>query len=185
MPESYPDLPAGRRITGSLLRAMLPLTARKTADTSRAATTTAAPDPHLYFDVAAGGVYTLSGWISYDGPAAADLTLDFSAPAGSQGEWTGWGPGVATVVGASTVPVLTTDTSSPRGYMTRMEPTDVTAARTFGCINVGTPLTVTIWGTLRVGPVGGTYSLDWAQVTSDAGAVTLYADSWLSLRRIA
>jgi hypothetical protein len=51
--EYYPQPLAGQRLRASTLRDMLPKTARKTADTSRSATTTATADPHLTFEVEA------------------------------------------------------------------------------------------------------------------------------------
>lgn len=186
MAEAYPSLAGGQRITAALLRSMLPLTARKTADTSRAATTTATADPHLQFEVEANAVYTMSGWLKYDGPAAADLNLDWSAPSGSLGEWYGWGAGHSPVITFSAAGAAQLDTQGGRGYPVRVETNDVTAARSFGTLGTGiTPLTMILGGCLRVGSTAGTYSLDWAQLVSDASPVTLYTDSWLELRRTA
>ncbi|BCM70850.1 hypothetical protein ACWDUC_14015 [Streptomyces tricolor] len=186
MAEAYPTPLAGQRITATLLRSMQPLVARKTADTQRAATTTTTADPHLTFDVAAGAVYIMDGIIKYDGPAAADLNLDWSAPTGSLGEWYGWGAGHSPVISWNNTPAMVTDSQQARGYPIRTETNDITSARSFGCLGTGgTPLTVALWGTLRVGSTAGTYSLDWAQLVSDATAVTLYTDSWIRLQRIA
>lgn len=186
MAESYPTLFAGQRWTASVAQSMLSVVARKTADTSRAATTTGTADPHLQFTVAANAVYIMDGWIKYDGPAAADLNLDWSAPAGSLGEWYGWGAGHSPVITFSAAGAAQLDTQGGRGYPIRTETNDITAARSFGTLGTGiTPLTLTLGGMLRVGSVGGTYSCDWAQLTSDAAAVTLYTDSWLRLQRIA
>lgn len=186
MVEYYPQPLAGQKITASLLRSMLPLFARKTSDTSRAATTTATADPHLQFEVEANAVYALDGWIKYDGPTAADLNLDFSAPTGTLGEWVGYGVGHSPVVSFNTTPAIVSDSQQARGYPLRVETNDITSARSFGCLGTaGTPLSMVIYGTVRVGSTAGTYSLDWAQFASDATAVTLYTDSWLRLQRIA
>lgn len=186
MAESYPNIPAGTRLTAELLRSMLPVVARKTADTSRAATTTPAADPHLQFEVEAGAVYIMDGWIKYDGPAAADLNVDWTAPSGSLGEWLGWAAGHSPVITFSAAGAVQTDTQGGRGYPVRTETNDIASARSFGCLGTGvTPLTMIVNGTLRVGSTGGTYSCDWAQLTSDASPVTLYTDSWLRLQRIA
>ncbi|WP_406156991.1 hypothetical protein [Streptomyces canus] len=186
MAESYPSIPAGTKLTAALLRSMLPLVARKTADTPRAATTTATADPHLQFDVVANAVYVMDGWIKYDGPSAADLNVDWSAPSGALGEWYCWGAGHSPVVTFSAAGAAQLDTQGGRGYPARMETNDITAARSFGCLGTGiTPLTLTLGGILRVGSTAGTYSCDWAQLVSDASPVTLYTDSWLRLQRIA
>ena len=185
MPEFYPTPLAGQRITASLLRSMLPVTARKTSDTQRSATTTPAADPHLTCEVEANGVYVWDGWVKYDGPVAADIIIDFTVPSGTLGEWVGWGAGITNVVSANGTPTLINDTVSTRGYLVRMEANDVAQSRTFGCLGVGEEMTVLMYGTLRVGSTAGTFSLDWAQSASDATAVTFFTDSWISLRRIA
>lgn len=186
MAEAYPTFLGGQRITAALLRSAQEQVARKTADTPRAATTTASADPHLQFEVVANGVYRWHGWIKYDGPTAADLNLDFSAPAGSFGEWMALGVGHSPVIGASAAPAFLTDTPDARGYLTRFETNDVTSARSYGCLGTGgVPLTMQLNGTLRVGASAGTFSLDWAQFVSNATAVTLYTDSWLSMLRVA
>ena len=186
MAEAYPAFPGGQRITATLLRSSQEQVARKTADTARAAVSTASADPHLQFEVVALGVYRWHGWIKYDGPTAADLNLDFSAPSGSFGEWSAIGVGHSPVIGASSVPALQTDTPDARGYLIRVETNDVTSARSYGTLGTGgVPLTMQLNGMLRVGAVGGTFSLDWAQFASNASPVTLYTDSWLSLLRIA
>lgn len=186
MAEAYPTPLAGQKLTATLLRSMLPQVARKTADTQRSATTTATADPHLQFDVVANAVYIMDGWIKYDGPATADLNLDWTTPAGALGEWTGWGAGHSPVITFSAAGAVQTDTQGGRGYSIRTETNDVASARSFGCLGTGLiPLTLLIAGTLRVGSTGGTYSCDWAQLTSDASPVTLYTDSWLRLQRIA
>jgi hypothetical protein len=186
VPESYPTYAGGQRITASLLRSAQPMLARKTSDTSRSATTTTTADPHLQFDVTAGAVYTWHGWIKYDGPTAADLSLDCSAPSGSLGEWAAIGIGHSPVIGATSAPALQTDTQDARGYLTRFESTDVTSARSYGTLGTGNvPVTTWLYGTLRVGPTSGTWSLDWAQNTSNASPVTLYTDSWLYMLRVA
>lgn len=185
MAEAYPTPLAGQRLTAALLRSMQPQVARKTADTSRAATTTATADPHLQFTLEANAVYVMDGWLKYDGPAAADLNLDWTAPSGTLGEWLGWAAGHSPVITFSAAGAAQLDTQGGRGYPIRTETNDVASARSFGCLGTGiTPLTLILNATLRVGATGGTYSCDWAQLVSDASPVTLYTDSWLRLQRI-
>lgn len=185
MTEAYPTLLAGQRITASLLSSMQSQTARKTADTNRSATTTATADPHLQFTVVANAVYIMDGWIKYDGPTAADLNVDWTAPSGTLGEWAGFGAGHSPVISFNTTPAIVSDSQQGRGYPLRLETNDITQARSYGCLGVGITLTLGIYGTIRVGSTGGTYSLDWAQLASDASATSLYTDSWLRLQRIA
>lgn len=186
MAEAYPTPLAGQTLTASLLRAMQAQVARKTADTSRAATTATSPDPHLQFDVLANAVYVMDGWIKYDSPTASDINIDWSAPSGALGEWTAIGVGHSPVIGASGAPAFLTDTQDARGYLIRLETNDITSARSYGGLGTGNvPLTLHIKGTLRMGSTPGVYSLDWAQLASNATATTVYTDSWLSLLRVA
>lgn len=184
MAEQYPTLAGGQRITGTLLRSMLPQTTRKTADTSRSATTSATADPHLTFDVDASAVYILHGWIKFDADTAADLKVLISAPSGALGEWTALGAG-NNVVGSNATPTLTLNTQGGTGYLIRTESAELGVARTHGGLGAGTVLTLLIEGTVRVGSTSGTVSLDWAQSASSATATTLYTDSWLCMQRIA
>ncbi len=185
MSEFYPIPLAGQRITASLLRSMLPVIARKTADTTRSATTTTTADPHLQFEVVANAVYIMDGWIKYDSATAADFSLDFSAPSGATGEWVGIGTGHSPVISYSGVPALITDTVSSRGYLIRTSSNDVTAALSYGGLGVGNSLTVLINATLRTDVTAGTWSLDWAQSVSDATNTTVFTDSWLRMQRTA
>lgn len=186
MVEYYPQPLAGQRLTASLLRSMLPQVARKTADTSRAATTTVTPDPHLQFEVEANGVYVMDGWLKFDGPSAADINIDWSAPTGSTGEWVAYAGGHSPMISFDNTATMQTDSQQARGYTIRTESTDLTAGRSYGTLGTSlTPITAAIYGTLRVGSTAGTYSLDWAQFVSNAGATTIYTDSWLRLQRIA
>lgn len=184
MPEAYPTPAGGQRLTATLLRAMQPQAARKTADTQLTATTTPTADPHILFPVEAGAVYTWNGWIKYDGATGGDILLTWTAPSGALGEWGGHGAGI-TVIGASSTPTLEIDTVRTNGYMLRTESNDVAQSRNFGCLGVGNPLTVLIAGTLRVQGTAGIFQLAWAQGTSNATASTLYTDSCVQLQRIA
>lgn len=185
MAEAYPTPLAGQRITASLLRSMQPQVIRKTADTARSSTTTATADPHLTFEVEANGVYVWDGWLKYSAATSGDIIVDFSVPTGSLGEWGAYGPGIV-VIGADDSPLaLQTDTQQSTGYLLRAETNDVSQFRTYGGLGSSVGLTILLSGTLRVSSSAGTFSLDWAQGTSDATATTLFTDSWLKIQRIA
>jgi len=186
MSEAYPTFLAGQRITASLLSSGQPMVARKTADTSRAAVTAATADPHLQFQILANAVYIMDGWLKFDGPAAADINLDWSGPSGILGEWVAYAGGHSPMITFSNTGVAQLDTQGARGYPMRTETNDITSARSYGTLGTGlTPLTMSIYGTIRNGSTAGTYSMDWAQLISDAGNTTIYTDSWLRLQRIA
>lgn len=171
--ESYPTWVGGQDITADLLNAMLPKVVRKTADTSRASTTTATADPELTISLEANAVYIWDGWLKYFADPAADLTVDFTAPTGTLGEWVGFAAGS----GTSGVAVTT-------GYSIRTETNDIQQGRNY----YGTTDSqhgLLLRGTIRVGSTAGTFSLDWAQGTSNATATVVYTDSWLRFQRIA
>ncbi len=171
--ESYPSLAAGQRITAELLRSMLPQIIRKTADTSRSATATAADDPHLTYAVEANAVYTMHGWIKYFADPTPDIQFKFVGPTGALGEW-GWNPPGSSTAGAS----------GTVGYSIRTESNDINVARAgYGTTNgqMYTP----VGGMWRIGSTAGNITFQWAQNTSDAIASIVYTDSWLSFQRIA
>lgn len=148
------------------------MVARKTADTARSQTTTPAADPHLTFTLVANAVYVMDGWIKYFADPAADLTVDFTIPSGTLGEWSGFAAG------------SNTSTATTVGYSIRTDSNDIDQARNFYGTS-DSDLTAIINGLIRVGGTGGTYSLDWAQSTSSLIATVLFTDSWLRLHRIA
>lgn len=148
--------------------------ARRTSDLSRNASGPS-DDPQLQFSVAANAVYALVGWVKYSALDGADISLDWSAPAGALGEWTGHGQGFATTA------------QTTNGYQIRTETTDITASRAFSGTTATTgEFSILIMGTLRTAGTAGTYALQWAQNTTDAAnPTTVYTDSWLRLERIA
>lgn len=172
MAESYPTFLAGQRITAALLTSAQPLVARKTADTSRASTTTFAADPHLTFSVEANAVYIWHGWIKYFADPVPDLQVNFTAPTGSLGEW----HQIAAGSGATT--------TNTTGQSVRLESNDIVSGRNWYGVS-DWDLGAVIHGTLRVGPTAGTFALQWAQTSSSATATILYTDSWISMQRIA
>lgn len=172
MAESYPTIPAGTRLTASLLRSMLPQTVRKTADTSRAATTTFADDDHLTFAVEAGAVYRMIGAIKYFADPTPDIKVQFTTPSGTLGEWSWMMPGSTTAATGTT------------GYSIRTETNDVSGSRT-GYGTSDSQHFTPISGLWRIGSVAGSITLQWAQNTSNATATVLYTDSWLEFKRIA
>lgn len=143
---------------------------RKTANTSRASTTTLAADLHLSIDVVPGE-YRVEAFIVYDGDAAADLKLGWFAPASTTGAW--W-PGGADSSAAALA-------SSPRwGALSDFSVSTLPVA----CLGAGTIMACRPVGTAIVTGTGQ-ISLAWAQQTTSATATIVRANSTLSLRRIA
>lgn len=183
MVEYYPQWLAGQDISADQLNEMLPKVVRKVTDTVRTSNATTSADPELQLTVAANAVYCWNGWVKYSSSTVADINLDFTAPSGALGEWAAMGAGNP-VTGASATPTLRIDTSGVSGYLIRTETNDVQQARSYGGLAVGTTLSLFLYGTLRTSS-GGTFSLDWAQATSEATNTTVYTDSWLSFQRVA
>lgn len=172
MAESYPTLLAGQRATAALLRSMLPQTVRKTADESRAATTTYTDDTHLVFAAEVNAVYTMYGWIKHFADPTPDIKVQFSVPTGCLGEW-GWlMPGSGTLAAGTA------------GYSIRTESNDVSTGRT-GYGTSDSQHMTPMGGIFRMGSTAGNIALQWAQNTSNATATTLYTDSFLTFTRIA
>ncbi|MGJ5831438.1 hypothetical protein [Streptomyces ossamyceticus] len=172
MAEAYPSYAGGQRLRASLLRAALPQTVRKTADTSRAATTTFADDDHLTYTVEANAVYVMDGALKYFADNTPDIKVQFTTPSGTLGEWMWLMPGSGT---------LATGTA---GYSIRTETNDVGGSRT-GYGTSDSTMFTPISGLWRIGSTAGSITLQWAQNTSNATATVMYTDSWLRFLRIA
>jgi len=171
MPERYPIVRAGKRVTGAFLESFQPLVVRKTADTGRT-TTTAAADPELQLTVEANATYLVTAVLHCSNTTANDdINIDFTAPSGADGTW--GGHGLAINVAADTADA-------------RMASQGVDTAKSFGTDDGGgtAPTPVFIMGMLITGSTSGTYSIDWCQ-NNATGTLTVYQDSWLRLDRIA
>lgn len=180
----YPQWLAGQDITSDNLNEMIPKVAFKASNTARLSTTTPAADPDLQFTLAANATYIMDGFVKYSSPTAAAFQVDWSAPSGATGDWTACGVGTPVKSATGTTVVSAPATSNASGYMVRMETTDVTSARSFGSIVETIPTVLQINGTIKT-TNGGTYSFDWAQLSSTATNTTVYANSWLRLQRVA
>lgn len=143
----------------------------KTGNTSRSNTITGTADPDLQLPVVANAVYTMEAYLIVSGDAGSGqgrINLDWSAPAGAVGNWTG------TLVDGN----ATAEPSAVRQFAN-----DLTAARGSGTYGSGSDVGIMLRGLLVTTGTAGTYSLDWAQITADATATIVKAYSWLSLTR--
>jgi hypothetical protein len=165
----YPVWAAGQRVTAALLTAMQPIEAVKSTATPRASNTVLTADPHLTLAVAANAAYDLSGFIAYDGQYnAGNLLLDWTLPAGARMLWSANGPAVGGTAAFASNTVLA-GTGNPL------------SAGTYGTGGSYTALNPR--GRLVTGASAGSITLTWAQVTSNAMATTLRADSRIQLDR--
>lgn len=161
---------------GSTWRRLAPsLFARKTADESLASNVTLQNDDHLTLAYEANAFYILEGVLYVVGPAAADIrtAFTFTAAAGTELSWGSAGPdtGMSTLVsGSGDWQGRPNETASPSNLIN------------YGLYDFS-PVTIILRGSLTVGATPGTLTLQWAQNTSNAGAVIVKKTSWLRLTR--
>lgn len=171
MAEFYPRPRAGQKVTGTLLESMLPRTARKTSDTTYT-TTSVVNDTELVLAVEANAIYEMNGTIysSHTVPNS-DLVIDFDAPVGTDGSWSGTGRAV--------------DTGGADSGDVRFVGTAVTASRSFGTDDAGSsaPTATLITAIIIVGATAGNYTVQFGMLTA-SGTLTIYNDSFITLRRI-
>lgn len=151
------------------------LFARKTADTTRASTTTITSDPHLSVSMEANATYTMSGYIVFNntagGPinAPGDLAIQTTTPGDALGSWGAYAP--STSVAAE--PASLREIDQPHN-----------TARTYGTGASSVPSMMILSGIVRT-VSAGTLAMGWAQVSSNADGTVLYTDSWIKLERVA
>lgn len=168
---AWPEILAGQKITGTLLNNMMPVTAIKTASTSRASTTTISADPELQFTVEAGAEYVGEYYFRISGDPNAFMDAQWTTPAGATGSWEGTGRllGTATTDGGTRTSV-------------RMA---LNAEIRLATVSTGSAQTVGGAFRITMGGTSGTVSIDWAQGVSNATATVMEADSWIKVRRVA
>ena len=146
----------------------VPLAGIKTADTSRASTTTAANDPDLIVQLAANATYEWVAWLYYEGgtQGASDLKLDWSSvPAG------------ATIRGSATY------VNASGGAVTEI------AFTNGGTLAVGTNGGGAVRGIRAIGTIvtsstASGFAVKWAQNTSSGTATIVHAGSILRAQRV-
>lgn len=171
MAEFYPRPRAGQKVTGALLESMLPRTARKTSD-STYTSTTGANDSELVISVEANAIYEMNGIIFCNNTTAdSDIVIDYDAPVGTDGTWSGVG--------------RATNTAGTQEGSAKMVGTAVTASRSFGTDDFGSsaPTVVQIAGIVIVGGTSGNYTVQFGLLNA-GGTLTIYTDSYVTLRRI-
>lgn len=148
------------------------LSAYKTGNTTRSSTTTPALDPDLQVSVAANAVYEVRASIAYTSTNANEgIAYDFQLPSGSMGY------------------TSSRNTKQSLGYgqfLTVAQMVNATAgtpdsATTYGTGQYG----IHVLGTLVTGGTAGTFGVKWSQNSSSATGLSVEADSYLVLTRIA
>lgn len=146
---------------------------RKTADTSRASTTTPTIDPHLAVNVVAGATYIFDSGLMIDGNAAS---------AGFQGTVGGTATGTLYLMGQGPHNSITTGSSVVGEWIAR---DNVTTPIPFGTsTTAGVQLSGRLFGTY-VCTVSGTLGIQWSQRVSSGTATVLKTGSWFRVERMA
>jgi hypothetical protein len=143
----------------------LPRFAYKTADTSRASTTTLVNDPHLVLPVDATAVYQMNCCLDYSAGTVGDINVTFTAPSGATLDWNGSGYTVS-------------DNPQWNGGNA------ATVAVAFGGGNASRRF-IDIKGMLQVSSTAGSLTCQWAQSVSDVSATILRQYSYLRIDRVA
>jgi len=146
----------------------------KTGDTSRASTTTMTADPDLVnIPVVANGVYVVDCSIIYSAIDAADLKIQFTAPASTVMNWHG-----------GCLPTTSTGSTGTYIYDCQTLATTYTPGGGDAAGNA-TQMILDVKGLLRVAGTAGNFGVQWAQNSSNATATILRAGSYIQLNRIA
>lgn len=170
MATTYPVPLAGQRITASLLTSMLPLQVVKAAAETVNNSGTYQNDNELVLPVSASATYLLDMFLIYQSANAADITMQWSVPAGATMHW-----------GMLGIDTATASTIGSWSAIHRTE-TEVAAA---GSTGTTTPMIATPKGILVVAGTAGNLQLQWAQLVATASNTQVLAGSWMKLTRVA
>lgn len=159
---------AGSKLRASVLNALLaermPITARKTANETIISNSTLQNDDELFVAVEASCVYHMELRLSYTSALAPDLKLGWTYPTGTTIRWSGVDSDTA---GALRITGNLTETSVP------------------AICGSGGDLCADYTGVVITGVTAGTLTLQWAQNTLTASNSTVYAGSFLTIKRVA
>ena len=170
---TYPPIPAGRRLTASLLTAMLPNIIVKELTTERASTTTVALDPELQFQGEANARYLVEFNLIPAAVTAAGFKTQWSVPLGASGFKNVLGP-------ASNASNTNADQITMRAGV-HIYNSDVAYAGVRN--NNSTAFTVLEYSVITLGNAG-TVGLSWAQNATSTTPTRLFVGSWMRVTRL-
>jgi hypothetical protein len=135
-----------------------------------ASSTTLQNDASLVVAVAANSTYELSGQLVYNGVTGGDLKVGWTAPAAASMAWSGLGL-------TQTAAAFSDDQTF---YGTLVD------APIFGALGTGSNQTavLVLGGLLIVSGTAGNLQLQWAQGTSNVTETTMFAHSYIHVKRI-
>lgn len=145
----------------------VPLAAAKAADTSRSSNITPSNDPDLSIALAASAVYTVQLGLMYAcASSGVNLRMQFTVPTGATGEYVHWyWSGSTTFDGPA-------------------NSADLWTAARLPFIDTGGDMGFTGHGTIFTSSTAGNLTLQWAQSSSNATAVTMRKGSFIVAQRI-
>ena len=174
----YPTIYAGQRLTGSLLRSMMPDIVTKEANEDRASTTTLTNDTDLVATLEANARYHVTFLIHFAALDAAQFQTAWTVPSGSSGVRSAAGAAWTLAGGAATAQ------AADGGYHRSGVHAFTTAVR-YGSRNSASNQCVCVEEAyVTTSSTAGTLALQWAQAVSNATATRVAAGSSLHVRRI-
>lgn len=144
---------------------------RKSGDETLTSNAVLQNDDHLTLAVAANAVYPFEAFVIFDSATTGDLNIAFTVPASAVVNW----------VGNSIASSASTASASGNWALG----TGSAGVVSFGGAGVGTKVAGYIRGLVRTAGTAGSLTMQWSQRVSDAGATTVYTDSFLTHRRVA
>lgn len=137
---------------------------RKTADETVTSSITKQNDDHLFLALEASSTYTFQAVIFYDGATTGDIRTGFTVPAGATLLW-------------GQIGIANSATSTIGSF--QLFAGDSTGTANNGSLGAATKVPLFIRGLVVTGVTAGNLQFQWAQLSSDATAVTVFANSWL------
>lgn len=149
----------------------LGITAWKTADETVTSSTTVQNDDQLFLPLALNAKYKFDAVIFYSGGASpiGDLKLKWTGPVGAVMQWANFG----------------VNTSGLTQYNVVVEALAAASPRAVGTNGAGNWMSCRPAGTLTTAGTSGNLQLQWAQNSSSATGTIVYANSYISLLRVA
>lgn len=174
----YPSIYAGQRITGTLLRSMMPDIITKEANEDRAATTTLTNDTDLVATLEANARYHVTFYIHFAAIDGAQIQTAWTVPTGSSGVRSAAGAAWTLAGGAATVQ------AADGGYHRSGVHAFSTAVRYGTRNNAANQCVAQEEAYITTSSTAGTLALQWAQAVSNASATRVAAGSSLHIQRI-
>jgi hypothetical protein len=160
------DFLAGDEPTAQQINDVLPRFVTKLADESITNNATPQSDDELFIAVASSTRYWVEMWMVFNSPAANDLKLQWTSPAGVAG-W--WRPAATNLAAASETIY---QGSLAWGTQAQIE-------------GSASDKSISVVGILVTAGTAGTLQLQWAQNTNTGNTTTVKANSVLKIQKIA